>query len=76
MTAKSIMSTDVITVKPTDTVAEALMVMCENQVHNIPVLDCSACAGLPMRCCQGPPNWTPSICSWISISCRMTTTRC
>ena len=39
MTTKSIMSTDVITVKPTDTVAEVLMMMCENQVHNIPVLD-------------------------------------
>ena len=39
MTTKSIMSTDIITVKPTDTVAEVLMIMCENQVHNIPVLD-------------------------------------
>lgn len=39
MTAKSIMSTDIVTIKPTDKVADALLLMCEKQVHNIPVID-------------------------------------
>lgn len=39
MTTKSIMSTDIVTVQPTDTVAEVLMLMCREQIHNIPVLD-------------------------------------
>lgn len=39
MTTKSIMSTDIVTVRPTDSVAEVLMLMCRKKIHNIPVLD-------------------------------------
>ena len=39
MTAKSIMSTDIETLKPDDLVADALLIMCEKQVHNLPVVD-------------------------------------
>lgn len=39
MTARTIMSTDLITVAPDVTVAEALLEMSSHQVHNIPVVD-------------------------------------
>ena len=39
MTAKTLMTTDIVTVKPTASVAEVLMIMCEKRVHNIPVVD-------------------------------------
>lgn len=39
MTAITIMSTDVVTLKPDDSITTALKLMCENSVHNIPVLD-------------------------------------
>jgi len=39
MTAKSIMSTGLITLPPDVTVAEAMESMCRNRVHNIPVVD-------------------------------------
>jgi CBS-domain-containing membrane protein len=39
MTAKTIMSTDVVTLKPDDSITTALQLMCEHSVHNLPVLD-------------------------------------
>ena len=39
MTTKAIMSTDVAVLKPDDTVATALQMMRDRQVHNLPVLD-------------------------------------
>ena len=39
MTAKSLMSTGLITLPPDVTVAEAMESMCRNRVHNIPVVD-------------------------------------
>lgn len=39
MTATTIMSTDVVTLKPDDSIAFALQLMCKHAVHNIPVLD-------------------------------------
>ena len=39
MTTKAIMSTDLVTVHCESTVADALLLMCENQVHNVPVVD-------------------------------------
>ena len=39
MTATTIMSTDVITLKPDDSIMTALQLMCQHSVHNIPVLD-------------------------------------
>lgn len=39
MTTTTIMSTDVITLKPDDTIMSALKLMCTDSVHNIPVLD-------------------------------------
>jgi len=39
MTATTIMSTDVVTLKPDDTIAIALGLMCKHGVHNLPVLD-------------------------------------
>ena len=39
MTTKSIMSTDIAVLKPDDTVATALQMMRDREVHNLPVLD-------------------------------------
>ncbi|MDM8545868.1 CBS domain-containing protein [Candidatus Venteria ishoeyi] len=39
MTAATIMSTDVISLKADDSIAEALQLMCKNSIHNLPVLD-------------------------------------
>ncbi len=39
MTAETIMSTDVVTLKPDDSIATALQLMCTHSVHNLPVLD-------------------------------------
>ena len=39
MTAKKIMSTNVVTLRPGNTVMEALELMCSNQIHNVPVVD-------------------------------------
>ncbi|MCN4145138.1 MAG: CBS domain-containing protein [Thiohalomonas sp.] len=39
MTATTIMSTNVVTLKPDDTIADALQLMCKHAVHNLPVLD-------------------------------------
>jgi len=39
MTVKTIMSSDLVTVTPDVTVAEALQVMSQHQVHNVPVVD-------------------------------------
>ncbi|MCU7820033.1 MAG: CBS domain-containing protein [gamma proteobacterium symbiont of Lucinoma myriamae] len=39
MTATTIMSTDVVTLKADDTIAKALQLMCKHAVHNMPVLD-------------------------------------
>jgi len=39
MTVLNLMSTDVVTLKPDDSIATALKLMCENSVHNLPVLD-------------------------------------
>ncbi len=39
MTATTIMSTDVITLKPDDSIMTALQLMCKHSVHNLPVLD-------------------------------------
>ncbi|NOQ78750.1 MAG: CBS domain-containing protein [Gammaproteobacteria bacterium] len=39
MTATTIMSTNVVTLKPDDTIADALQLMCKHTVHNLPVLD-------------------------------------
>ena len=39
MTATTIMSTDVVTLKPDDTITTALQLMCKHAVHNLPVLD-------------------------------------
>lgn len=39
MTATTLMSTDVVTLKSNDTIAVALHLMCKHAVHNIPVLD-------------------------------------
>lgn len=39
MTATTIMSTGIITLKPDDSIATALRLMCEHSVHNLPVLD-------------------------------------
>ena len=39
MTAKTIMSTDLVTVTPGETIADALSAMSRNRVHNIPVVD-------------------------------------
>jgi len=47
MTVKSIMSSEVITIKPKDTVADALIIMCENQVHNIPVSNPKVLKSMP-----------------------------
>ena len=39
MTADTLMSTDLFTLTPDVTVAEALQAMCDQRVHNIPVVD-------------------------------------
>lgn len=39
MTAETIMSTDAVTLKPDDSIATALQLMCTHSVHNLPVLD-------------------------------------
>ena len=39
MTAETIMSKDVVTLKPDDSIATALQLMCTHSVHNLPVLD-------------------------------------
>lgn len=39
MTAKALMSTELFTLTPDVTVAEALQAMCDHKVHNIPVVD-------------------------------------
>lgn len=39
MTAATIMSTDVVTIKPDDSIAKALQLMCVHAVHNLPVVD-------------------------------------
>jgi len=39
MTASTIMSTDIVTLKPDDTISDALQLMCKHAVHNLPVLD-------------------------------------
>lgn len=39
MTATTIMSTDVVTLKADDTITTALQLMCKHAVHNLPVLD-------------------------------------
>ena len=39
MTATTIMSTDLVTLKPDDSITTALHLMCKHSVHNIPVLD-------------------------------------
>jgi len=39
MTANTIMSTDLVVVNPNVTVAEALLVMSEHEIHNLPVVD-------------------------------------
>ena len=39
MTAESLMSTELFTLAPDVTVAEALQAMCDHKVHNIPVVD-------------------------------------
>lgn len=43
MTAKSIMTTDLMILPPDTTVAVALNMMCRNKVHNIPVVDRDGC---------------------------------
>ena len=39
MTATTIMSKNIITLKPDDTITTALQLMCKHAVHNLPVLD-------------------------------------
>ncbi len=39
MTATTIMSTDVVTLKPDDSITTALQIMCKYAVHNLPVVD-------------------------------------
>jgi CBS domain-containing protein len=39
MTVTTIMSTDVVTLKPDDSITAALTLMCKYSVHNLPVLD-------------------------------------
>ncbi|MCU7834725.1 MAG: CBS domain-containing protein [gamma proteobacterium symbiont of Taylorina sp.] len=39
MTATTIMSTNVVTLKPDDSIMSALKLMCTHSVHNLPVLD-------------------------------------
>ena len=39
MTATTIMSTDVVTIKPDESIAKALQLMCVHSVHNLPVVD-------------------------------------
>ena len=39
MTATTIMSTDVVTLKPNDSITTALQIMCKYAVHNLPVVD-------------------------------------
>ena len=39
MTITTIMSTDVVTIRPDDTITTALKLMCTHSVHNLPVLD-------------------------------------
>ena len=39
MTATTIMSTDVVTIKPDASIAKALQLMCIHSVHNLPVVD-------------------------------------
>jgi CBS domain-containing protein len=39
MTVTNLMSIDVVTLKPDDSITTALKLMCENSVHNLPVLD-------------------------------------
>jgi CBS domain-containing protein len=39
MTAKSIMSTELQTLAPDVTVGEAMLIMCANKIHNLPVVD-------------------------------------
>jgi len=39
MTVTNLMSTDVVAIKPDDTITTALKLMCENSVHNLPVVD-------------------------------------
>jgi len=39
MTTMTIMSTDIITLKSTDSITTALQLMCKHSVHNLPVLD-------------------------------------
>ena len=43
MTAKSIMTTDLLTLPPDTTVAEAVGIMSRSRVHNIPVVDKDGC---------------------------------
>ena len=39
MTVESLMSSDLVTVSPDDTVADALLTMSRHKVHNVPVVD-------------------------------------
>jgi CBS domain-containing protein len=39
MTAEKIMSTDLLTLEPEVSVGEAMLIMCANKIHNIPVVD-------------------------------------
>ena len=39
MTTETIMSTDVVTIRPDDTITTALKLMCIHSVHNLPVID-------------------------------------
>ena len=39
MTTETIMSTDVVTIRPNDSIKKALQLMCMHSVHNLPVLD-------------------------------------
>lgn len=39
MTTTTIMSTDVVTIRPDDTITSALKLMCTHSVHNLPVID-------------------------------------
>ena len=43
MTVKSIMTANVVTLKPADTVADGLVLMCREGIHNIPVVDDNEC---------------------------------
>jgi CBS domain-containing protein len=43
MPASAIMTSDLVTLRPQTTVAEALSVMCSHRVHNLPVVDGEGC---------------------------------